>query len=82
MNVVSTTSRNASKSRETILSDDKLKKNDNNVEERLTTLDLDVTNEDSIMKAAKSIEEKFGKGKLRLLINVSGIVSLSYYLPG
>lgn len=79
LNVVSTSSRDASKARETILSDDKIN-NVKNVQDRLTTLDLDVTNEQSIQNAAKQVEEKFGKGKLRLLINVAGVVGC-FLLP-
>lgn len=43
----------------------------------MTTLDLDVTDEGSIEKAANHVKSKFGSGNLRLLINVAGIVSFS-----
>jgi NAD(P)-dependent dehydrogenase (short-subunit alcohol dehydrogenase family) len=72
LNVVSTSSRDASKAREAILSGKGLNKD---AGDRLTTLDLDVTDEGSIEKAAEDVEERFGKGHLRLLINVAGIVS-------
>ena len=45
-------------------------------EDRLTTLDMDITDEAAIEKAAKTVESQFGKGQLRLMINVAGIVSL------
>lgn len=73
LQVVSTSSRDASKAREAILS-----QGGEGGEDRLTTLDLDVTDEGSIEKAAKTVEERFGKGNLRLLINVAGIVSLNW----
>ncbi|XP_050370529.1 uncharacterized protein LOC126788571 [Argentina anserina] len=42
--------------------------------ERLTVLQLDVTNESTIQESAKSIREKYGS--LNLLINASGILSI------
>lgn len=44
-------------------------------ESRLTTLDIDIREEDSIHEASKKIKDKFGPESLRLLFNVSGIVS-------
>lgn len=71
LQVVATSSRDAKHAKEAILKDaGKDLKQDN-----LTTLDLDVTEEASVEKAAKAVEERFGKGNLRLLINVAGIVS-------
>lgn len=75
LNVISTSSRDASKARSAILEDSNLDKNE--AEERLTTLDLDVTDEGSIEKAANHVKSKFGSGNLRLLINVAGIVGLN-----
>lgn len=37
---------------------------------------MDITDEAAIEKAAKAVESQFGKGQLRLMINVAGIVSL------
>jgi short-subunit dehydrogenase involved in D-alanine esterification of teichoic acids len=42
---------------------------------RLTTIDIDVREEDSIREASEKVKEKFGSDCLRLLFNVSGIVS-------
>ena len=70
--MVATSSRQSEKAREAILSGASLPKGG---EERLTTLDLDVTDEKTIERAARDVEERFGKGRLRLLINVAGIVS-------
>ncbi|KAK9896616.1 NAD(P)-binding protein [Cystobasidium minutum MCA 4210] len=72
LNVVSTSSRDASKARKAILEDSSIKEED--VKDRLTTLDLDVTDERSIENAAKQVKERFGGGNLRLLINVAGIL--------
>jgi NAD(P)-dependent dehydrogenase (short-subunit alcohol dehydrogenase family) len=44
---------------------------------RLLPLEVDIKKEDSIQSAAESVRQKFGDGSLRLLINVSGIVSKS-----
>lgn len=43
----------------------------------MTTLEVDVLKEDSIANAASEVSKKYGKDSLRMLINVSGIVSLS-----
>ncbi|KDE05493.1 hypothetical protein MVLG_04181 [Microbotryum lychnidis-dioicae p1A1 Lamole] len=66
------TSRNPSSTRSHILSSAGLQAN--KVEDRLTVLEMDVTKEDTIEKAAKDVEGKFGKGSLRLLLNVSGVL--------
>lgn len=39
---------------------------------RLTNFEVDVRQEDSIAEAAKQVEQKFGKGSLKLLFNVAG----------
>lgn len=36
---------------------------------------MDIMEEGTIEKAAKECKDKWGKGSLRLLINVSGVVS-------
>ncbi|CAD6572710.1 MAG: Vacuolar protease A [Cyphobasidiales sp. Tagirdzhanova-0007] len=69
--VVATTSRDASSARDKILKEAQGKLD----EKRLLTLDMDITNEDTIHKTAKQVEEKFGKGNLRLLINVAGVIN-------
>jgi len=71
LQVVATSSRQSDKAREAILSGASLP---DGGEERLTTLDLDVTDERTIERAASDVEERFGKGNLRLLINVAGIL--------
>ena len=76
LQVVATSSRQSDKAREAILSGASLP---DGGEERLTTLDLDVTDERTIERAASDVEERFGKGNLRLLINVAGIVSCLAY---
>ena len=35
---------------------------------------MNITDEGSVEKAAKEVESRFGKGKLRLMINVAGVV--------
>lgn len=42
---------------------------------RLTNLEVDVREEDSIAEAAKQVKSKFGEGALKLLMNVSGILT-------
>lgn len=42
---------------------------------RLTTLDMDVREEDAIAHAAKQVKERFGSNEVRLVVNVSGMVS-------
>ena len=70
LQVVATTSRDSSSARDAILKG----KDDKVDEKKLLTLDMDITNEAAIRKAAKMVEEKYGKGNLRLLINVAGVV--------
>ncbi|KAM0790218.1 hypothetical protein ACM66B_005532 [Microbotryomycetes sp. NB124-2] len=45
-----------------------------NVKDRLTVLQVDVKNEDTIAQAAKDVKDKFGLASLRLLLNVSGVL--------
>lgn len=42
--------------------------------ERLHTLQLDVTREDTIRWARGFVEDRFGKGSIKCLFNVAGIV--------
>lgn len=42
---------------------------------RLTTINIDVKNEDSLKKASDQVREQFGDASLRFLINVAGVVS-------
>lgn len=68
LNVVAT-SRNPEEARERILAGTKLDSS------RLTVLPMDIMEEGTIEKAAKDCKDRWGKGSLRLLINVSGVVS-------
>ena len=43
--------------------------------DRLTVLEMDVTDERTIERAASDVRERFGDASLRLLLNVSGVVS-------
>lgn len=70
LNVVAT-SRNPDATRDAILSAGGLD------EKRLTVLKLDVTEERTIEDAAKEVKHRFGDASLRLLLNVSGVVSVS-----
>lgn len=42
---------------------------------RLTNLEIDVRQEDSIASAAQQIKSKFGEGSLKLLFNVAGVLT-------
>ncbi|KAK4050186.1 hypothetical protein OIO90_005168 [Microbotryomycetes sp. JL221] len=42
--------------------------------QRLTVLELDVKNEHTIERAAKQVQDKFGRASLKLLLNVSGVL--------
>ena len=46
----------------------------NSWENRLTTLDMDVRDESAIQRIAETVQDKHGQN-LRLLVNVSGVVS-------
>ena len=72
MNVVATTSSDPSKARSSILNG----ADSNTAENRLTTLAMDVTDESTVAETSKAVSEKFGSN-LRLLVNLSGIVSTS-----
>ena len=68
LNVVAT-SRNPESTRKTILEAGGLDG------DRLTVLKADVTEERSIEDAAHQVKERFGPGSIKLLLNVSGVVS-------
>lgn len=68
LNVVAT-SRNPDAARKAILDGQGLD------EKRLTVLKVDVNEERTIEEAAREVEKRFGAASLRLLLNVSGIVS-------
>ncbi|CAO1626569.1 unnamed protein product [Sympodiomycopsis kandeliae] len=42
---------------------------------RLTSLEVDAKQEDSIAQAASEVEKKFGQGSLKLLFNVAGVLT-------
>lgn len=68
------TSRSPNKTRTAILDEQ-----DQNISDRLRVLEVDVTKEDTIQLARRQVEDEFGKGALKCLFNVSGIVIL--HLP-
>ncbi|KAG8884849.1 hypothetical protein FRB97_003055 [Tulasnella sp. 331] len=68
LHVVGTTASGASNAKESILSGQ-----DSSIEDRLTTLDMDVCDERAIEKVAHSVKDRFGQ-ELRLLVNVSGVL--------
>lgn len=68
LNVVAT-SRNPDETKRTILEGGGLD------ETRLTVLKADVTEERTIEDAAAQVKERFGGASLKLLLNVSGVVS-------
>lgn len=70
LNVVAT-SRNPDATRKSILDGSGLD------EKRLTVLKVDGKEERTIEDAAKEVEQRFGSASLRLLLNVSGVVSRS-----
>jgi NAD(P)-dependent dehydrogenase (short-subunit alcohol dehydrogenase family) len=45
-------------------------------QDRLTTIDTDVKDEDSIHKASEKVKSEFGKDSIRLIFNVAGMVSI------
>ena len=71
LNVIATTSSNSAESRQSILSS----VNDKAAGKRLTTLDMDILDEKAIDTARQAIFDRFGRN-LRLLVNVSGVVSV------
>ena len=68
LNVVAT-SRDVNASRSLILS------GMDSYKDRLTVLDMDARDEATIEKASGTVKERFGGASLRLLLNVSGVVS-------
>lgn len=66
---------NASKSSTTKSTFGGSKKEQEEWASRLTTLDMDVREEDAIAHAAKQVKERFGSNEVRLVVNVSGVVS-------
>lgn len=74
LNVVAT-SRNPNATRKAILDGQGLD------EQRLTVLEVDVKEERTIEEAAKEVEKRFGGASLRMLLNVSGVVSSHILLP-
>lgn len=75
LNIIATTSSGASKAREAILSSDI---RDGSAADRLTTIEMDVTSEKAVEHASQEVSERFGRN-LRLLVNVSGVVSRVSY---
>jgi NAD(P)-dependent dehydrogenase (short-subunit alcohol dehydrogenase family) len=67
--LVVATSRSPDETRTSIL-----KHQDDGVAERLRTLNLDVTDEETIHSARKDVEKEFGAGSIKCLFNMSGIV--------
>jgi NAD(P)-dependent dehydrogenase (short-subunit alcohol dehydrogenase family) len=63
------TSRSAKETQSAILAEQNQK-----ASKRLRVLDVDVTEEDTIRLARKQVEEEFGKGGIKCLFNMSGIV--------
>jgi NAD(P)-dependent dehydrogenase (short-subunit alcohol dehydrogenase family) len=51
-----------------------LKDQDDTISARLRVLDLDITKEDTIQSAREQIEKEFGRGGIKCLFNISGIV--------
>ena len=72
--IVIATSRTPKETEKSILENE-----DKAISERLTVLEVDITKEDQIHSAREKVESKFGKGNIKVLFNVSGIV-LSLFL--
>jgi NAD(P)-dependent dehydrogenase (short-subunit alcohol dehydrogenase family) len=51
-----------------------LAEQDQNLSNRLRVLEVDVTKEETIQLARRQVEDEFGKGAIKCLFNVSGIV--------
>ena len=51
----------------------------NSLSKRLRVMNLDVTMEDTIQSARQQVEDEFGKGSIKCLLNISGIVILVRY---
>ncbi|KAG9104930.1 hypothetical protein FRC06_004997 [Ceratobasidium sp. 370] len=71
LNVVGTTASGAKHAYENILSGTSMS---SGVETRLTTLDMDIRDEDAVQRVSEEIQSKFGKKPLRMLVNVSGML--------
>ncbi|QRW00252.1 short chain dehydrogenase [Ceratobasidium sp. AG-Ba] len=71
LNVIGTTASGAKHARESILSE---ASTGSDAENRLTTLDMDVRDEDAIRRVSEEIQSKFGEKPLRMLVNVSGML--------
>jgi NAD(P)-dependent dehydrogenase (short-subunit alcohol dehydrogenase family) len=63
------TSRSPNETRTAILAEQ-----DQNVSDRLRVLEIDVTKEETIQLARRQVEDEFGKGAIKCIFNVSGIV--------
>lgn len=63
------TSRSPNKTRTAILAEQ-----DQSMSDRLRVLEVDVTKEDTVQLARRQVEDEFGKGALKCIFNVSGIV--------
>jgi len=77
LQVVATSSRPPSESKELILSKSSNPDEhtfDQRRTDRLHTLKVNALDEDDIEQAAREVEKRFGKGSLKLLINVSGVL--------
>ena len=68
------TSRSPKETQSAILKD---QDDESSLSKRLRVLNLDVTKEDTIQTAKEQIEDEFGKGSIKCLFNISGIVSPS-----
>ncbi|KAG8707811.1 hypothetical protein FRC08_000274 [Ceratobasidium sp. 394] len=69
LNVVGTTASGAKHAYERILSG-----TSTSSETRLTTLDMDIRDENAIRRASEEVQNKFGEKPLRMLVNVSGML--------
>jgi NAD(P)-dependent dehydrogenase (short-subunit alcohol dehydrogenase family) len=67
--MVIATSRTAKETQKSILEN-----KDKSVSDRLRVLQVDITKEDEIHSAREKVESEFGKGNIKALLNVSGIV--------
>jgi hypothetical protein len=47
---------------------------ESSLSKRLRVMELDVTKEDTIQSARQQVEDEFGKGNIKCLFNISGIV--------
>jgi NAD(P)-dependent dehydrogenase (short-subunit alcohol dehydrogenase family) len=70
--LVVATSRSPRETQAAILKD---QEDEETLSKRLRVLNLDVTKEDTIQSAREQVEDEFGKGNIKCLFNISGIVS-------